>query len=458
MDPPISSWRRLTFIEPVTFFIMFSFSISDSVITDMIVFKTCRKIMQGDERNNCTILYENSSSDAAKALQEIVQPHTATLLVLKSSIETLFPTIIILFLGPWSDTNGRKPLVTFPFIGSIIYYSLFAIQSSFEIDTYWFLIPCLISSLMGGFPTILLTCFCYITDVTDSQNRSWRLGFLDFVLFGGQLVGYLVSPVLFKEFGYCVVFAVSAVSCAIGFAYSYFFLRETIYTGLGRSVKSIFKLTLIKDLFVTATKKRSGFDRGIFLCCLLMIAFHDDMMQGTATIVYLFTKRFGWSIMDFSTYSVVQLSVNMIGMMLLIKIIAPYLKLPETVSIIIASLSNNGNALAKAFARQSWHMYLATGIGIFSLAPASLVRSIISKTIAKHDVGKAFAITTTMEKIGPFITTPLFVLLHTNFIKTYPCPVWFLPAVLTWVNIILAIIVHYRWRRLRIKRSTRETG
>ena len=99
---------------------MFNFfyaTLSDSVITDAIVYKTCRKIMGESGANNCSILYDNSSSDAAKALQEIVQPHIATLLVLKSSIETLFPTILCLFLGPWSDSNGRKPLLIVPFIG-----------------------------------------------------------------------------------------------------------------------------------------------------------------------------------------------------------------------------------------------------------------------------------------------------------------------------------------------------
>lgn len=109
-----------------------------------------------------------------------------------------------------------------------MYYVLFSILSSCSIDPHWFLVPCTISAIMGGFPAILLTSFCYIADTTDSENRAGRLGILDFVLFGGQLVGYLVGPDIFKQFGYSAVFASSALGCVLGLLYSHFLLRETI--------------------------------------------------------------------------------------------------------------------------------------------------------------------------------------------------------------------------------------
>ena len=94
--------------------------ISDSVITDLIVFKKCVQILK-DEKN-CSILYTNSSSEEARYLQNITQPQVASLIMYKSSIETFFPMIFCLFLGPWSDKNGRKPLLLFPFIGKCIIF------------------------------------------------------------------------------------------------------------------------------------------------------------------------------------------------------------------------------------------------------------------------------------------------------------------------------------------------
>jgi len=43
--------------------------------------------------------------------QEIVQPAVADLNMIKTLIETLVPCIMALFLGPWSDVNGRLPLL-----------------------------------------------------------------------------------------------------------------------------------------------------------------------------------------------------------------------------------------------------------------------------------------------------------------------------------------------------------
>lgn len=44
------------------------------------------------------------------AEQGIVQPAVANLQMIKILIETLVPCVTALFLGPWSDVNGRLPL------------------------------------------------------------------------------------------------------------------------------------------------------------------------------------------------------------------------------------------------------------------------------------------------------------------------------------------------------------
>lgn len=59
-------------------------------------------------------LGQNKSVDCynmTKEEQAIIQPTVANLQMIKSLIETLIPGITALFLGPWSDVNGRKPLL-----------------------------------------------------------------------------------------------------------------------------------------------------------------------------------------------------------------------------------------------------------------------------------------------------------------------------------------------------------
>lgn len=70
----------------------------------------------------------------------------------------------------------------------------------------------------------------------------------------------------------------------------------------------------------------------------------------------------------------------------------------------------------------------------------------------KNDIfilGKTFSLITTMEMTLPFATTPLYIFIYAHTLKYYPCPVWFLSAVLPVFIIILAVIIDRRWRRLK---------
>jgi PCFT/HCP family folate transporter-like MFS transporter 1/3 len=61
-----------------------------------------------------TALGQNKSVNChnlTAAEQEIIQPAVADLQMIKNLIETLVPSFMALFLGPWSDVNGRLPLM-----------------------------------------------------------------------------------------------------------------------------------------------------------------------------------------------------------------------------------------------------------------------------------------------------------------------------------------------------------
>lgn len=81
------------------------------------LFQTCRQVM-GENKINCDILHTNSSSEEAKNLTKIVQPHMSYLLISRSVIKGTLPALLILFLGPWSDKYGRKPLIIAGYFGN----------------------------------------------------------------------------------------------------------------------------------------------------------------------------------------------------------------------------------------------------------------------------------------------------------------------------------------------------
>lgn len=48
-----------------------------------------------------------------------VQPYVAKILMARSLLESIIPAIVSLFIGPWSDKFGRRPIVLTTFTGIV---------------------------------------------------------------------------------------------------------------------------------------------------------------------------------------------------------------------------------------------------------------------------------------------------------------------------------------------------
>lgn len=75
----------------------------------------------------------------------------------------------------------------------------------------WYLVFCVLPiALTGGIPTYLTGITCYIADITNNENRGFRMGVFEAVAFLGILFGVLSSTKIFIATNYVVVFLLSA--------------------------------------------------------------------------------------------------------------------------------------------------------------------------------------------------------------------------------------------------------
>jgi PCFT/HCP family folate transporter-like MFS transporter 1/3 len=91
-----------------------------TILTDMIVYRTCT-VMLGINKTECQILHTNSNSVEAHRIDSLVQPRASLILMSKSFVESIFPSFLSLFLGPWSDKYGRKPVILSGYIGDQVH-------------------------------------------------------------------------------------------------------------------------------------------------------------------------------------------------------------------------------------------------------------------------------------------------------------------------------------------------
>jgi len=114
-------------------------------------------------------------------------------------------------------------------------------MANWDVVPWYFLIAYIPSALLGGISVLILASMCYITDMTDDNERAWHLAWIDALISLGLLIGLLSGPVIFESCGYAAVFSVATVLCILATLYILFFVPETIQnqTSVGVSKRSL---------------------------------------------------------------------------------------------------------------------------------------------------------------------------------------------------------------------------
>jgi PCFT/HCP family folate transporter-like MFS transporter 1/3 len=151
--------------------------------------------------------------DNEKEVEKVVASINMYLIILTS-----IPVIIVsLFLGPWSDVNGRKPLLIFPQIGIMLTQSIYVINAYQTSLPGEFILLASIGSLFGGLTAFLIGVYSYISDVSTGQARTYRIALIDFIQCVGYPLGTYLSGPLYKYSGYYTVFGLVSLIIDLNF-------------------------------------------------------------------------------------------------------------------------------------------------------------------------------------------------------------------------------------------------
>ncbi|XP_032676618.1 proton-coupled folate transporter-like isoform X2 [Odontomachus brunneus] len=433
-----TGWRRFIMVQPPVVLLLLAQSMSGTILTDLIVYRTCTMTLKINQ-TECLILHNNSSSPEALKINLQVQPYASLILMSKSFIESIFPSFLSLFLGPWSDKHGRKPVILSGYIGISLTYLLLSIMTHWNIAPWYLLLAYVPTALSGGLCVLILASLCYITDITNDSERSGHLAWLDALISLGLLIGLFSGPAVFEAYGYIAVFSIATILCIVATLYILLCVPETIQSHSTGTICKIFDFVLVKDLVRTCVEKRDGFNRSLVWSCIVCLTLLLITLQGEMTIGYLFASaRLGWDVQEYSTYVGASVVLGILGTILGIKLMRQCAGLPEAIIAIISVTSSLGSALMRAFIWQSWHMYLSTSIGMFSDLARPMIRAILSKTVPVQDTGKIFSLTQSLETLLPFAAASLYTLLYSHYMPpVYPVPVWFLAAAFYIITIIL---------------------
>ncbi|KAJ8675098.1 hypothetical protein QAD02_010884 [Eretmocerus hayati] len=159
-----------------------------------------------------------------------VQQLVAGMQIWKTALQSFFPSILILFLGAWSDRTGlRKPCMLLPICGEFLtsislivctyfFYELPMEYAGFS-ESFW-------PSITGGWFTMIMGTFSYIGDITSVESRTLRIGCLNAFLSLGVPIGMALSGILYVQLGFYGVFGISAACYVVAFTYGLLVVKE----------------------------------------------------------------------------------------------------------------------------------------------------------------------------------------------------------------------------------------
>ncbi|XP_076618594.1 putative peptidoglycan muropeptide transporter SLC46 isoform X1 [Colletes latitarsis] len=453
MEHIVTGWRRYVLVQPSLMVLIFAQAISSNILTDLIVYRVC-KITLGKNKTECMLLHENSSCAEALQIDLQVQPEVSLILMTKTCFESIFPAFLSLLLGPWSDKHGRKPIIISGYISISLMYFILSLMTIWDINPWFLLIAYVPVACLGGFCIVLLGTICYISDISNEQDRSWQLAWMDVLIFVGIITGILIGPIVFEAYGYTVVFGCTSLCCTLAGLYIWLLVPDTIHNRNLITLSSLFDFNLVKELISTCTKKRDGFNRKIVWCCLTTIILLITVMQGEMTIGYLFASaRLGWDVNKYSTYIATNILLKTFGLIFGVRILTVYAGLSEKTAAILSLLSSISSSLVQSFTWKSWHMYLSVVVGAFSGVTNPMLRTILSKSVPPEDTGKVFSLTISIETLTPLIAASLYGMIYSHFMPPlYPLPVWLVSVGIYIIAIFVLLNI-----RIQNKNSLRYT-
>ncbi|KAL0892465.1 hypothetical protein ABMA27_015574 [Loxostege sticticalis] len=430
--------------------------------------KACRVNLQfGDEV--CDALIQKTSKNYTSYEKE-VQALIASIDIWKSIIHTALPCIIIMFLGAWSDRTGkRKICILLPIIGELLtsISNLVNVYFFYEIPVQvTVFLETLFPAITGGWVTMFLGVFSYISDITTEESRTFRVGLVNFCMTAGVPIGVGLSGILLKKFGYYGVFSMTAVMFILVLSYGFVFLKEpdTLLKEQGlppierkdSSNVSFFDMSHVVDTVVVAYRRRTSNRRIRLLLTLLTVFILYGPAMSEMTVFYLFVRnRLNWDMVKYGLYASYSIVLHSFGAMFSITVLSRRLQIDDSILCIISIISKFGGSIWTAFVTTDLEMYLVPVAEILNATTFTSLRSIISKLVDKQENAKVNSLFSLTETVAALIFHPFYSWVYMRTLHVFSGTVFIISAILV-VPAFCIITTFYVKQKISQKKSRKK--
>ena len=271
-------------------------------------------------------------------------------------------------------------------------------------------------ALSGGYLGFSMGINAFIADISPPHQRSFRMAMMHFVSSVGRPFGTQMGKWLYFEGGYVCVIGATVIGRVLGFAFlvgrlEMFKWRPKKQSEEGeddrknkpqeRKKYHALSPMHVVDSIKTACRKRPNGKR-FYLWVYLMVMISVVLpFFGEMTIGYNYVMtRYSWGPGEYSDYSSISEIIDIVGQSICIPLLG-VLNIRDSLLIPFLLITIIARDFVKAFAKYEWMYYFGSAINIMGGYSFSASRSIVSKCVERDELGKVFALLSSLESLVP---------------------------------------------------------
>ncbi|XP_017776311.1 PREDICTED: proton-coupled folate transporter-like [Nicrophorus vespilloides] len=399
----------------------------------------------------CDALADRNSSGYTEIEEIEVQKLVATAMAWKNVIQSMIPALLLMFLGSWSDRhNRRKPCILYPILGEIAagFVLILCTYYFYELSImYVVLAESIPVAITGGWFSMFMGVFSYISSVSSTETRTLRIGAVNLFSNVSLTIGIALSGILYKQIGFYGVFSLAVGMYTLGFLYGSFNVKECpdnpdqeqneVVVNKG-FFADFFDMKHVKDTLAVAFKQGARNRKKRICTIMILVMVIIGPMHGEMNVMYLFVRyKFQWSEIDYSIYSTFNFVAHMTGTLFSLGFFSKYLKLDDSILGMISNMSKILACLVFAFAGSSTVFYMGAIVEMFNGTSFIAMRSIISKLVPPDELGKIYSLFGVSEALMPLVYGPMYSIVYRNTINYLPGAFFLVGGFLTIPSVLI---------------------
>ncbi|XP_058956656.2 proton-coupled folate transporter [Pocillopora verrucosa] len=408
-------WRRYLTVEPVVLFYTFGLFMSLPVMTQYIYFRVSEfkgfpYNISATTEKGC-VKDSNGNGTSLEELEKEVQTLAARIDMGNILFQSLPSILMVLLLGPWTDTGGRRPALLAPPLGSALEAITVLLIMYFDWPVFVLFVGSAINGFSGFFTIMNMAAFAYVSDITTEEGLAIHIAVVQLVVFIGGVVSQLTSGAWLNRLGFIPPYWFIFACHVAGLLWAAFMVPESKRESQKNKIR-FFSLDSFKAVWSVYKKPRNGGRKN-----LLMLLISDGIITlgvlGISGVVSLFVLRtpLCWGPATLGVFMAFRFFMQGFGGIVGIGILKRFMS--EVNVMRVGMVSQCLSLVFFAFSNRTWMVFLVPLIGIFGGAVVPLYKGMMSQMVEPDERGAMFSSVATVDTfcnfLGAFIFNPMYI-------------------------------------------------